>query len=494
MPAVSGVSTRTPVSYYIKLLVAVFLMFFFSKIVPPWGGITEQGLASLGIFLGLVWMIINNFGLVSACAIAIFAVVMTGFYDGTSILASTLGSTSTVQMFFVYALCGSLIDTGAGEFVAKKMITLKIVKGRPMLFLFVLLFAAWLMGAFVGISAGLLLLYTIMEFVCSTLGYDESSDFNMMTCMGLQTSCMIGSALLPFKGIVLSIFLVISTALETVGITITFSSYMLGAIIIGILYCIGFLVIMRVIFRVDVSKIKELDITQMEGLQNLHITPPQIISLILVFIGVMYSVFLLIIPEGALHTWLSGISLWLWAAMILGVLCLIKWNGKTIVSGEKLMHKINWGVVLAVAAFSVIGGMMSNPDLGVRGWIGSVLSPIFSEMPFPLFMLILVAICVLITNFFSNLATGLLVGSAVAPFVVEYSINIGIDGSWVALALTISCMFAYLTMAAAGPAPLLLGKKCYADRPLYIWSHGIVVAIMGIILFWAICTVGAYFF
>ncbi len=486
-------ANATPVSYYIKLLICLIFLFLFNRIVPSWGGITEIGIASIGIFIGLILMIVFNFGLIPSSALAIFAIVHSGFSSGTDIIANTIGNNSVVQLFFMFAICNSLIQTGAGEFLAKWMLSRKIIQGRPMLFLFVLLAVGWFCGPFMG-TAGLILLYTIMDYIIKTLGYESDSDFNMTTRIGLQSACMLGMAFLPFKGITLAIFASIAGALEAVGIETNYAYYMLGGAVIAILYCFAFLMAMKFIFRVDMSRLRDLDITNMEGMQNLKITRPQIYSIVFSMAAILYTIVQLIIPEGDFKTYFTGISLWLWTALMLAILSLIRYQGKPVVNPDQLMAKIMWGVIMATAAFTAVGGMMSNNDLGVKTWIASILSPIFGGMSFPMFILVIVIIAALVTNFFSNMATGLIIGSAVAPFCIDYCTTLGVNGSFICLGLISAAMFAFLTMAAAGPAPLLLSQEAFVKKPGYIWTHGLPTLVIGIVIIWAVATTGAYLF
>ena len=491
--AESAKVNSTPVSYYIKLLVCLIFMFLFNRIVPSWGGITPIGLSAIGIFIGLILMIVFDFGLIPSTCLAMFAIVHSGFMTGSELIGSTIGNSTVVQLFFMFSVCNSLIQTGAGEFLAKWMLSRKAIQGRPMLFLFVLMVVGWMCGPFMGTS-GLILLYTIMDYVNKTLGYEEESDFNMMTRIGLQSACMIGMAFLPFKGITLAIFTSIAGALEAAGIQTNYAYYMLGSGIIGLLYCIGFLLCMRLIFRVDVSRLQNLDITRMEGMENLKITRPQIYSILFTIAAILYTIIGLILPAGAFKDYFSSIGLWLWAALMLGLMSLIRYQGQPVINPDKLMARIMWGVALATAAFTAVGGMLSNNDLGVKAWIAQTLSPIFGGMSFPVFILVVVAIATIVTNFFSNMATGLIIGSAVAPFCVEYCSSLGINGTFICLGLVSASMFAFLTMAAAGPAPLLLSQEPFVKKPGYIWTHGGPALIMGLIIIWLVSTAGAFIF
>lgn len=69
----------------------------------------------------------------------------------------------------------------------------------------------------------------------------------------------------------------------------------------------------------------------------------------------------------------------------------------------------------------IIGGALSAPDLGVRTWLTDILTPLFSDMSFPVFMFVIILICAIVTNFFSNMATGIIVSSITMPFIAIFA-------------------------------------------------------------------------
>ncbi len=484
---------KTGWDYYLKLVVCLLLMFCF-KYVPAWGGITPVGMAAIGIFAGLVLMIIFEFGLIQASCLAIVAVVNTGLFDGNSIIGQTLGNTTVLQMLFMFAICSSLVQTGAGEFIAKWLLSRKWIQGKPVVFCCMLLFVGWLCGPFMGMS-GLILIYSILDYVDDTLGYSHEDSFSMMIRLGCQTMCMLGMAFLPFKGITPAIYNGINGALKEAGVETSYGLYMIGAAATAILFMIGFLFLTLVVFRCNVKPLKELDVTKMEGMKNLKITVPQIYSIVFTMVAILYTLITLIIPKGtAVGDWMNKLTLWVWAALVLALMTLVRYKGKPVLNAETLMTKIMWGVALSTAAFTVVGGMLSNAELGVRGWISTALKPVFSGMGFPIFLLVVAAVATIITNFFSNMATGVIIGAIVAPFCVTYCETLGVNGTFMCLALVQGAMFAFLTMAAAGPAPLLLGQEAYVKKPGFIWSHGVPVMFMGILANWLVCLAGSYIF
>ena len=77
------------------------------------------------------------------------------------------------------------------------------------------------------------------------------------------------------------------------------------------------------------------------------------------------------------------------------------------------------------------------------------------------------------------MATGVIVASLTAPFVAAFA-NQGINVSVVGAAIAYSSMFAFMTYAAAGPAPLLLGRKGITNK--FIWSKGLLATVLYIIV------------
>lgn len=484
---------KTSAAYWIKFLICLLLMFCF-RFINLGGGITTQGSAAIGIFVGLVLMIVWNFGLIQATCLAFAAVVCTGVYNGNTLIGQTIGSSMVVQMLFMFSICNSLLYTGAGEFIAKWLLSRKWIQGKPVIFCMMMLFVAWLSGPFMGMS-GLILLYTIMDNVDDIIGIKHTDNFSMMLRMGIQATEMLGSAFLPFLGIVLAIFNGINVALAEAGIVTNYALYMLGSFVISMLFILGFIALMLFIFRDNVKPLRELDISKIEGMQDLKITKQQKCAIIFTLLAVLYTIISLVAgTTSAFGKFFSDIGLWVWAALMLSLIGIVRVEGKPVVSPDALMSKIMWGAVLACAAFSVVGGMLSNPEFGVRGWITNILGPVFTGMGFPVFLLFIIVITSVITNFFSNMATGLIIGSLVAPFCVLYCNSLGVNGTFMCLGLVQGSMFAYLTMAAAGPAPLLLAQDCFVARPGFIWKRGVPALVLGIICNYVVCLLFSFIF
>ena len=111
--------------------------------------------------------------------------------------------------------------------------------------------------------------------------------------------------------------------------------------------------------------------------------------------------------------------------MALVIFFLLREDGKPLLNEEQTFRSsISWGIVLAVCIFNVIGGMLANPELGVRGWLNALMEPIFTGLPFPVFMLLICFVSTICTNVFANAAVGLIVGTLTMPFAITYGLSL----------------------------------------------------------------------
>ena len=132
-------------SYYIKALITVVIMFGFGQL-PPIDPITPLGMNIVGIFIGLLfgWMTI---GLIWPSILGCVALVLIGGMSVADVLAGGWGSTTQMLIFFMIVVAGIVEQSGVSRFIAMFLITRKWVLGKPWIFTFVFLGAAFFLAA-----------------------------------------------------------------------------------------------------------------------------------------------------------------------------------------------------------------------------------------------------------------------------------------------------------------------------------------------------------
>lgn len=491
----TGIKKQTYTAYIVKLLVGLFFIFVFGRVCPPWGGITQTGIQAIGIFFGLIFLLSNSeFGLILPSLLGFLAVLLTDAYTPSSLMAATFGNSTVVQIIFAYVLCQTIISTGAGEFISKWLLTRKVLRGKPYLFCFVFFFAAWVMGAFAKIG-GIVFVLALLDSLIDNLGYEKEGSFNRWMSLGSFVSACIGMALIPFQGLPLVIFGAILSAMAQSGIVLNYAVYMLSIIVFSMAFIVLFALTMKAC-RVDADKLRAFDVSRISGEQGgkLRMTRKQVLACLIFLFAIAYSVVMAFLPaDSPLEQALSTFDQCTWFILALVIFFLLREDGKPLLNEEQTFRSsISWGIVLAVCIFNVIGGMLANPELGVRGWLNALMEPIFTGLPFPVFMLLICFVSTICTNVFANAAVGLIVGTLTMPFAITYGDTIGINVTVYGAAVTMSAMFSFMTMASAGYVPLFLTRPCIQKNQKFLWGVGGGTCLGGILLMTVLFTALAY--
>ena len=143
---------------------------------------------------------------------------------------------------------------------------------------------------------------------------------------------------------------------------------------------------------------------------------------------------------------------------------------------------------MAVASMAAIGGLLVADEFGIKAWLTQALGGLFSNhSPLLLFWAMTVLITLVLTNFFSNTATLLVVSSLVSTLSGPL-VEAGYDITILAVAISLSSMVAYLTYASSGQAAILLSRKNMDNK--FIWTYGIAAMLLYaavVILVSAVC-------
>ncbi len=471
--------------YPMWTVIALFMMFGFGKVVSPWSELTQMGVCMLGVFIGALVMTIFTNQTFWPAVLAIVAMVFHGYMTASEALTGWFGSSTLQQFIWIMALCGALKASGAPVIIAKKMLNLKVCKGRPYVFIYMFFCATAVVAALLSTAtATILLMYPVLDGVFEAAGFDpvikNDMDFKKEMLLGTYLAA-IGAYILPFKGIHLSSIAIISATLEGFGLTFDSRAYLISTLLCWIVVMLLFLVCIRFIWKTDVTKLTTFDMASMEGMskEDLKLNKRQIILLCSLGIGVLYILSLLVLPE----TWVgyvtySGMtSTWIWIAIV-AVLCMIKVDGEFFINGaEVLKDSTLWGVVALIGCFSFCGTAISSDALGIKMWILEILSPLLGDMPWIPLVFVVILIATLTTNFMNGMPVSFAMNSIAVPFACVMATTVGINASVLGAAIVFSAQYAFLTYGSMVYAALLLSREEMDKR--FIFTKG-----------W--CAIGAY--
>lgn len=459
----------------VTFVIGILLMFVLGWILPTWGPVTRVGVCGICIFVGLVILAAAGYHYLAISSLALFAIQLSGAFTFNQMLAASIGGATIYQLIIVYGLCRALIECGAGDVIARWLITRKFAQGKPYAFTVMLMIASIFAGAFIGLG-GLLFYYSVLEAVRKELGYEEHSAWMKFNVFGVYANAMIGMSVLPFKGLPAIIFGPLKQALDTVNVKTNDVFFIMLVAGFGIIVALLYYPIMR-LFKVDCSRLENLDITKMEGMENVKMDRHQKWVSILFLISLIYSVLIIFIKPnmGLFGKLFNGITQAGWFAVILAVMCLIKVDGKQLANPRTVLKEgVDWNVIYAMIGFTQAGAVLTMDDAGIKAWLQELLSGVFVESGYAIFLLLVFLFSWILTNFLSNTAVGVIMGSIAGPFLVVHVEN-GANPTVFAAGFMVSVMYAFATQASCGAAPLLFGNKCISEDLKWLYSKGLIV-------------------
>lgn len=487
------VKSKVNVKNVVILLVSLFLMTIFSKVVPPFGPVTEKGVAVLGIFVGVIILIVSGFGLMWPSVLSLCALAWTGYAPAGTLVSSLLGNATIIQLIFIMAVAAGMVSSGTATVIAKKMITSRIAKKSPLLFTISLMLGFMCVGSIVTSTAAVLFAFPLIDSITDVQGYRRDEEYPRFLILGCHMAIVLGLAIFPHNMIISSIVATFNGLLKDTGYVFSYGLHIVVALIIDIVYIILFALAMKYIFRVDDSKTKAFEAHKVEGMskEECTFTTAQRIFLFAFLIGLLQPLAVMILPAtNGIRIWLEKFSLPLWFGLILVVLSNIKLKGKRIFVPEVVFKEgVQWHIVLPVGALLLLGGALSSKDTGIQAWLSLLIGPLVHNMSWPLFVLLAISLCSVITNFFSNMATGVIVATIMCPFAAGY-MSQGINTQVLLVGMTIGSMTAYLTPAAFTTAPILLARDSVTSK--WIWTKGVSALILEILLTTALVSVLGY--
>ena len=275
-----GEAKKVNIIHYV--IVAAFCLLF--RFLPPFGGLTEMGMGIVGTFIGAVygWIMIDMLWP------SVLALVGIGLSIGmNTMMAQSFGSMTIVALMTCMMAVGVAMKNGAFTWLAMKLLTNPAFAGRGWTILTVILLLAWLVGSFNPIIM-MMIFASFMISMFEQCGLKKDDKLVVFMMLAVAYQLMRGQILFPFMGT----GMVYMNAYNGMfpNMPMPMNQYMTMMVIMGLIMLVVLLLLMKFVFRVDVSPLANYKPTQ----QVPAATKGQKISLVIfvVFIGVMiFSVF-----------------------------------------------------------------------------------------------------------------------------------------------------------------------------------------------------------
>ena len=483
-------------SYYIWCAVSLCFMFLFRVIVPPFAGITPEGITVLGVFFGVLIATVAPNETFWPAVLGLFALVWGKFTTGNALLATWFGNVTIQQIIWVMALTGAVTESGAVNVLARKMMKLKVMQGNGVRFLIVFFLLVMVCAALVSSPTTIILLFfPMIDSIAEVCKIEDDSDLKRELLLGTYISAM-GAYVLPFKGVHLSSIAIISGILEASGLAFNNAAYLITATLVVLLFILGYVAFIRFVWKTDLSPLKNFSFEKM-GVkeEDLKMNKRQKILLGVLLFAIVFLLASMFIKKGSpLYDYYSRIgNTWIWIVLF-GVLSMCRdADGKPFINGVKLLQsKTMWGIVAVAGCFTICGSAIASDDWGIKAAIAGVLNPIMGNSSWPILVILCVAISTVFTNFTNGMPVSFTINSICIPMAATLELQGSVCASILGVASILGGMCAFLTNGAIAYAPLLLGRKEITGK--FIWSKGVVTNIIFVVVASVICILFGYLF
>ena len=469
----------------IYLIIGTLIVFLFGYICPKFGGMGDMGMKMLGVVIGVIFMTCVGCPITQSSLIALLAFPIHGYMDVSTLLTKWTGTTTTFQLVFAGALLLGLRQTGAMNVIAKKMLGMKITKGRPGVLMFIIMTTGYVVSTCMGGAPFFLLFYGLIDSMCEVAGYDVDSKFKKYALLGVYVGAY-GGFLFYFRGAMAVTVSFFDAALAPFGLTFNGPLYMLYEICTFIPFNVIFVLALKFIFRVDMSKLAHVDVTKVEQFAKVpdHFDKKMKIMFWSVLICIAYA----ILTAFAKKTW-PGYAVWgsLTVTMIwvipLVLFSLINVDGEPIINLNKILSESSlWMMISLVGIMVLLGTVCTDQaeNMGIRGAISSLFGPIFGNMSIPLLLFIVTAFATLVTQVVNGQVLTLGITPIIAPIVCEH-IKLGEVGNPTIVLATLSAaaQVAYLFPSGSVNAAYILSRKEINSK--FLFTSGLAVLCIYII-------------
>lgn len=450
------------------IIVAAFCLLF--RFVPPFGGLTQVGVGILGTFIGAVWGWIT----IDMLWPSVMALVGIGISIGmNNMMTASFGSMVIVSMIVCMMAIGAAMKNGAFTWLAMKLLTNPAFAGKGWTILTVILLLAWLTGNFNPIIM-MMVFASFMISMFEQCGLKKDDKLVVFMMLAVAYQLMRGQILFPFMGTGLTYMSAYNNMFPNVPIPM--NKYFTLMIVMGLVMLVVLLLLMKFVFRVDVSPLSNYKPTQ----QVPPATKGQKMSLAIFVLFVAVMIVSVFVP-GIIGQVLNSFTV-VGVGMLIGcVVPLLKdENGKPLGNLEELLHMVNWGQIMMIGYIMVVSTQMMMPTTGITTMMANIMKP-FMALPPMFFIIFVMVFCLVLTNVANNMMCAILC----MPFLVNFGSMIGMNPTAMVCIMFILTEFALATPAASPVTGVAFSYTDWVSSNKMI-KYGVLLSVVLFVIFMCI--------
>lgn len=456
-----------------------FASILFFRFVPPPAGLSSIGMQVIGLFIGMM-LLWNFIGIDWSSFLCMSLLIMFEIMPANKVFSTGLGNTTIVFLLAFFMISHTLSKVGFSRRLAIRFITNPIAKKGPWAFVAMFLFSCVILSSFMSQTAAMMIFIQIAEQIFEELNYKKGDRFPQMIILGLAFTAGIGSAVTPIGHAI--ILIPIQFLLRDTGIHLSIINYSIFGASVGVVIFLFMMMLFLFFYKPDLSRLKSFDVDSLRKdaaplSKQEKIAAGVFMGVILVWL--LQSI-LVNIPDESVKSvgiYLNKLGTAVPALMGVVALCMIHADGKPVMNfKDSVANGVPWSGLLFNGAVLAIGAALVLEEVGISNFLITHITPLVSDMSPMLFILTVVALCTILTNFASNTVCATVFYSIAAPIAMSMG-NINI----VALAAMIAAAasYAYATPPATMPTAIVAGSGWVNVSDMF--KYGFPLALLSVI-------------
>ena len=446
---------------YVHIAVTLFFMIGFGYL-PTFATVTPVGMKILGLFIGVVYAY-STLDIIwpSIMAIVIFGLTeLTGGMEGAITL--TMGSSTVFQVITQNMTAGAIVIYGFGKWFARKTLSMKFFRGRPLLYTWCFLFIFMWGNIVLNTIPMLLMLCTIWADIGESCNYKKNDNFYYYGFGGIILTLMLGISMMPYRSWQLGLA---KTWANVTNAPINLGGMFACTSIIGIIVITAYVLLGAKLFKVDFSHMIEFDVNKL-GEESKTLRPRAkriiIIYLIVMLLSMFAGTFTKTPVAQFLNKTLTSGGLYALCTAFLMFLPSGEGDGQGCIRFDDIKKSeaaINWRVIFMVAITIPLASALTNEATGITPWLTDLLTPIFAGRSPEFILIVSILTMIVLTNIGSNIATASALIPIVAPFAMASGANVVVFG----MAIIYSANMGLLLPGSSAPAAIFHARSEIPD-------------------------------
>lgn len=475
---------KTYIHFIIGTIIILAFRFIPEGVLP---NVTPIGLQVMGVFIATIYL----WSTVDPMTSSLYSLLMlslTDYAPAAKVMVAYLGNATVVQLFFLMIFMAGLTNRKLTVYIGRWLMTRKIVEGRPWVFTFVILTGAFLMSAFINCFTPIFLFWPVLYGVFEEVGYKKTDKYPKLMLIGIVVAALSGFPVPPYMSNGLALLgsyrallpnFPVLEAME--GVAVSNASYWIACFTMGIILIAAIVVVMKFIFRPDVTPMKRVTTEMLERNPLPPMNKAQKIYGYALGVFIFMMLVPTLLPNVPVLSFLNKNSIVIALGFVAAMILLKDDEGKPVLNmGPTMGQDFAWPTFYLCTVAILIGSVLTNESTGITAFLNVVLGPVFNGMSTTVFTVALLLIAVVLTN----ICNSLVIGMILQPVVLTFCAGAGINPAPIISLLTFTVLLSAACTPAASPfaAMLFANKEWLNNSDVYKYATTMVVVELILIL------------